>query len=245
MRPKSVLMIKAGEAAESIRTEVGDYDRWFQVALGGEGLARFDIVRPYAGQALPRDVRAYDAVLMTGSPLSATRPEPWMRAAGDYLLDAAEKRVPVLGVCFGHQVLGMALGVDVVRNPAGREIGTVEVALTADGLEDPLFDGVPARLPTQTTHEDIVPEVPRGARLLAGNEASAVQALAMGRYLRGVQFHPELSAEGVKSVIRSREEKIDREGEAAGERGRARRLLDGVRPSPYGRRILENFLTRF
>ncbi|HVE87498.1 MAG TPA: glutamine amidotransferase [Myxococcales bacterium] len=244
MRPRNVLMLKPGEAAEPIRLEVGDYDRWFQGALGG-GPYRFHVVRPYLGEALPRNVRDHDAVIVTGSPLSATAPTAWMKELAGYMVDAAERRVPVLGVCFGHQLLGMVMGVPVVKSPAGREIGTVEVALTEEGWRDPLFEGLPARFPIQTTHEDVVPVLPPGARLLAKNEAAAVQAMALGKYLRGVQFHPELSAEGVKSVIRSREAAIDREGQARGEKHRARRLLDGVRPAPYGRQILENFLTRF
>ncbi|HEY8207925.1 MAG TPA: glutamine amidotransferase [Myxococcaceae bacterium] len=244
MQPRNVLMIKPGEAAESIRLEVGDYDRWFQSALPEEPI-RFDIIRPYLGEALPAKVREYDAIIVTGSPLSATAPTEWMEEVAGYMVDAAEHRVPVLGVCFGHQLLGMVMGVPVVKNPAGREIGTVEIALTQDGWRDPLFEGLPARFPTQTTHEDAVPRPPPGARLLAGNDSTAVQAMALGKYLRGVQFHPELSSEGVKSVIRSREAIIDREGEARGETHRARRLLEGVRPTPYGKQVLQNFLTRF
>ena len=244
MQPRNVLMIKPGEAAESIRLEVGDYDRWFQGALAEESIA-FDIVRPYLGEPLPEDVREYDAVIVTGSPLSATRPAEWMCRTAEYMVDAAEKRVPVLGVCFGHQLLGMVMGVDVAKSPEGREIGTVEIALTQDGWRDPLFEGLPARFPIQTTHEDFVPRLPAAGRLLAGNAAAPVQAMALGKYLRGVQFHPELSVEGVKSVIRSREAIIDREGTAQGEERRAQRLLDGVRPSPYGRQILHNFLERF
>jgi GMP synthase (glutamine-hydrolysing) len=237
-------MIKPGEAAESIRLEVGDYDRWFQSAMPEEPI-QFVVVRPYLGEALPGEIREYDAVIVTGSPLSATAPTGWMQEVAGYMVDAAERRVPVLGVCFGHQLLGMVMGVPVVKNPAGREIGTVEIALTDDGWRDPLFEGLPARFPTQTTHEDAVPKLPPGARLLAGNATSPVQAMALGKYLRGVQFHPELSSEGVKSVIRSREALIDKEGEAQGEPHRARRLLEGVRPTPYGKQVLQNFLTRF
>src|ERR1043165_3234415 len=99
MQPRNVLMIKPGEAAESIRLEIGDYDRWFQAALSTEAV-QLHIVRPYLGEALPEDVREYDAVIVTGSPLSAITPTDWMRRVAEYMVDAAEKRVPVLGVCF-------------------------------------------------------------------------------------------------------------------------------------------------
>src|SRR5256885_14022130 len=128
MQPRNVLMIKPGEAAESIRLEVGDYDRWFQGALPEEPI-QFDVVRPYLGEALPSEVRDYDAVIVTGSPLSATAPTDWMKEVAGYMVDAAERRVPVLGVWFGHQLVGRVMGVAGVASPSGREIGTVEVAL--------------------------------------------------------------------------------------------------------------------
>jgi GMP synthase (glutamine-hydrolysing) len=244
MRPKNVLMIKTGEAAPSIRLTAGDYDRWFASAIGHQA-ARFHLCHVWLGEALPTDVRQYDAIIVTGSPLSATRPTDWMKRTGELMVNAAEKRVPTLGVCFGHQLLGMACGVSVIKNPKGREIGTVEVALTEDGRKDPLFEGVPARFPIQATHQDIVPALPAGATLLASNEAAAVQSMAVGPYLRGVQFHPEASTEGIKAIIQSRVELIDQEGQAEGEPFRARRILEGVRPAPYGPRILANFLERF
>src|SRR4051812_10474517 len=91
MQPRNVLMIKPGEAAEPIRLEVGDYDRWFQGALPEEPI-QFDIVRPYLGEALPSEVREYDAVIVTGSPLSATAPTEWMKEVAGYMVDAAERR---------------------------------------------------------------------------------------------------------------------------------------------------------
>src|SRR5688572_8711704 len=185
MRAKSVLMIKAGEAATSIRMTAGDYDRWFFSAIGHEGV-RFHLCHVWLGEALPADARQYDAVIVTGSPLSATQPTDWMKRTGEYMVDAAEKRVPVLGVCFGHQLLGLACGVGVIRNPKGREIGTVEIALTEAGQKDPLFEGIPARFPIQATHQDIVPSLPAGATLLASNESSSVQSMGVGPYLRGV-----------------------------------------------------------
>jgi GMP synthase (glutamine-hydrolysing) len=244
MGVKNVLMVKAGEAAPSIRMTAGDYDRWFFSAIGHEGV-RFHLCHVWLGEALPTDVRRFDAIIVTGSPMSATQPTDWMKRTGELMVDAGEKRVPALGVCFGHQLLGMACGVEVIRNPQGREIGTVEMALTEAGRKDPLFEGIPARFPIQTTHQDIVPTLPAGATLLASNGAASVQSMAVGPYLRGVQFHPEASTEGIKAVIESRVEIIDREGEAQGERSRSRRILEGLRPAPYGRRILANFLERF
>lgn len=241
---KRVLLVKAGDAAESVTLAVGDYDRWFLETIGPGH--RVDRVLAHWGQRLPRP-RGYDAVLMTGSPRSVTEPTEWMRRAADWLLEAGAQRVPALGVCFGHQLLGFALGARVVRNPLGREIGTVSVRLTAAGREDPLFAGLPEELTVQATHEDVVERVPAGAVALARNALCSVQALAFGRHLRGVQFHPELQPSAMASVIRARASPLEAEWVARGgpPGERVRTLLAGIRPSPHGRRVLLNFLERF
>jgi GMP synthase (glutamine-hydrolysing) len=239
-------LLKAGEAAASVRLSVGDYDRWFLQTVGLSGY-RFDVVPAHQGAKLPEDMAGYDAVMMTGSPLSVTRLEPWMERAAHLMVDAAEKGIPVLGVCFGHQLLAHAYGGRVVRNPLGREIGTIQVDLTESGQADPLFRGLPPRLAVQATHEDIVPEPPEGTVVLAGNANTAVQALAFRPCARGVQFHPEVQPEAMRALINARAERLESEatsrGQPPGER--VPRLLAGIAPTPNGRQILVNFLEHF
>lgn len=243
---RNVLLLKAGQAAEHVRTRVGDYDALFVQTLG---LARyrFDIVQAYLGARLPRDARGYDAVLMTGSPLSVTAPEPWMAPAGDFLREAAERGVPVLGVCFGHQLLARSYGGRVERSTQGREVGTVEVALTPAGRADPLFRGLPERFPVQATHEDLVAQPPAGATVLAGNAHTATQALAFAPHVRGVQFHPEVDPAAMRALIEARAKGLEADALARGSPPgeRVPRLLAGVAPTPSGKQILENFLSHF
>ncbi len=238
---KNVLLIKAGEAALAQRLRIGDYDRWFLEAIGSGW--RMRVCTPYSGEPLP-ELRGFDAVMMTGSPLSVTEAAEWMRRSGDYLREAGERGVPVLGVCFGHQLLSVAYGGRVIRGPSGREIGTVEMALSDEGARDFLFRGIPRTFAVQATHEDLVPELPPGAALLARNTHTPVQAMAFGARVRGVQFHPELSPEGMRAVIECKQEKLEAEGVSAGlaPGERVRGLLAGIRPTPCGRKILENFL---
>lgn len=243
---KNVLILKAGNAAPTVRAGIGDYDRWFVQALGGEA-ARFTVVNAHLGEKLPSAPDGYDAVIMTGSPSSVTEAAPWMERAADFMLSAAEHRVPVLGVCFGHQLLARAYGAKVVKNPKGREIGTISCRLTPSGVRDPLFEGVPERFDIQATHEDIVVEEPSALTLLASNANTANQAFAVGPYVRAVQFHPEADAATMKALIESRLPRLQEEASARGEdpAHRARSLFAGLRPTPSGPRILRNFLHRF
>ncbi|MBN8466026.1 glutamine amidotransferase [Corallococcus exiguus] len=243
---KNVLLLKAGDAATSVQLSVGDYERWFLQTIGLSG-QRFDILPVHKGAPLPKDAKGYDAVMMTGSPLSVTQREPWMERAGAFMVEAGEQGIPVLGVCFGQQLLAEAYGGKVTRNPNGRETGTVEVTLSPEGRADPLFTGLPERFAVQETHEDIVSRLPEGATVLAGNANTANQALAFRPNVRGVQFHPEMPTDAMRAVILAREDKLESLGRDQGipEGEYVPRLLSGIAPTPHAHRVLMNFLEHF
>src|SRR5436853_3449445 len=148
----------------------GDYPRWFQRALGFE----MPVLRAHAGESLgpALDRVRPQGIIVTGSPLSVVEQTPWMERLGEDLLRAGERGTPVLGVCFGHQLLARAAGGAVVQNPRGREIGTVRVQLTEAGRKDVLFASWADRpeIEVQATHLDAVDPLPPGARVLASNE---------------------------------------------------------------------------
>ncbi len=242
---RRVLVVKAGATAASVRVAFGDYDRWFARAFP-PGAARCTVVEAHVGAALPQDARGHDAVIVTGSPRSVIERAPWMARTGEWLLEIAARGVPVLGVCFGHQLLASALGAKVRRSPLGREIGTVACTRTAAGRDDPLLDGVPDRFEVQATHEDAVFDAPPALEVLAGNAHSAVQAFRAGRNVRGVQFHPEIDAAVMRALVEARAASLSAE-EAIRGGDPARRVgavLAGIRPTPAGGRILRNFLER-
>ena len=205
-----LVIVQTGTAAKKVVREHGDYPDWFNRALDAE----LPVVRAHVGGPLELPVGTR-GVLVTGSPLSLTSPDPWMDEVAEELLRIGERGTPVLGVCFGHQMLGRSAGSNVVRNPKGREMGTVRVQLTPSGRRDPLFrgwapeDGV---IEVQATHVDSIEAVPRGAELLASNEKCATQALRFSDAVSSVQFHPELDAETLRALIDSRAGALRAEG---------------------------------
>src|SRR5919201_2538385 len=193
----------------------GDYPRWFERTLGFE----MPVMRANEGERLqPALDRARPrGIVVTGSPLSVTERAPWMLQLGEELLRAGARGTPVLGVCFGHQLLARAAGGDVVVNPRGREIGTVRVQLSDAGRRDVLFAwAAGAEIEVQATHVDAVDPLPPGAMVLASNENTAVQAYRLSETVAGVQFHPELWAEAMRDLILSRRGKLATEGCDAG-----------------------------
>src|SRR2546422_199620 len=194
----------------------GDYPRWFERALGFE----MPVMRAHAGerlgQALERERPR--GIIVSGSPLSVTDRAPWMLELGDELLQLAAQGTPVLGVCFGHQLLARAAGGEVVQNPRGREIGTVRVQLTEAGRKDVLFSSWADRpeIEVQATHLDAVDPLPPGAEVLASNENTAAQAYRLSETIAAVQFHPELWGAAMRDLILSRRETLATEGLDAG-----------------------------
>jgi GMP synthase (glutamine-hydrolysing) len=227
---KRVVLLKPSRT--SSRAALGDYEAWFSARVGT--LASFVPVELHAGEAPP--ARGFDAVIMSGSPASVLEAAEWMARAGDWMLEAAARGVPVLGVCFGHQLLAWRLGGAVARNPRGRELGTVAVSLTAAGRGDPLFHGVPDGAGFQSTHEDHVDPLPPGATLLASTPRCAVQAFAHGPRVRGVQFHPEMDRASTRWVVMDPSVTLPDDAR--------RTVLDRVHDTPWGARLLENFLER-
>jgi GMP synthase (glutamine-hydrolysing) len=191
----------------------GDYPTWFRRALA---ISDIPVCRAHEGERLQAalDRHRPSGVIVTGSPLSVMEEAPWMLDLGSELLRIGARGTPVLGVCFGHQLLARAAGGRVVLNPRGREIGTVKVQLTEAGRRDPLFAwaGGAGEIEVQATHMDAVDPLPPGAVTLASNENSAVQAFRLSETVAGVQFHPELSPEAMRDLIFSRRDKLAAEG---------------------------------
>jgi len=205
-----LVVVQTGSAAPEIVRQHGDYPDWFNQALGAD----LPVVRAHLGEKLELPPGT-QGVLVSGSPLSLTRSEPWMDEVAEELLRIGERGTPVLGVCFGHQLLGRAAGSQVLPNPKGREMGTVRVQVTAGGRTDPLFRGWVADgglVDVQATHVDSVEPVPRGATLLASNEKCATQALRFSDAVASVQFHPELRPETLRDLIDSRGGALRAEG---------------------------------
>jgi GMP synthase (glutamine-hydrolysing) len=200
---RPVLLYVLGSAPEPVARAHGDFPHWFAALWRDQpvDVTVFDGVQP---RAMP-PLRGFAGVVLTGSPASMTDPEPWMEIAVEFVRDAARHGTPVLGVCFGHQLIGAAYGGSVVRNPAGPEHATGTIELTSAGRADPLFDGVPDRFDANLSHWDALEastlSPANGIRVLAANDRTGAQAIAGGDAIRGVQFHPEFSGAIARAYV--------------------------------------------
>lgn len=231
-----IVILQCGQPQPDLLAARGPYARWIAEGLGLT-LADVEIVDAVAGEPLP-EPGAIDGLFVTGSPLSVRDHAPWSVAATEQLGAAVKAGVPTLAICYGHQMLGEAFGGAVELNPGGREIGVIEVDLLAD---DPLFEGLPRRLPVITTHSDAVTKDPPGVPILARSDRCANQAMAFGATGRSIQWHPEMDARIIRAIIAGRAEAIDRESGP----GAAQRIHDAVVEVDSGRIIFQNFARHF
>lgn len=192
---KPILILKAGELPRRVIESLGPYERAFLNLLGDE---RFVVIDARKEELPEAD---YAGVIVTGSPASVYDGEAWIARSEDFLRQAADRAIPLYGVCFGHQLLAQTFGGRVEKCRQGWELGTVTLALTAEGKNDPLFAGVPESFLAQASHGDVVAELPAGAVPLAQNDHWAYQAFKLGARIWGTQFHPEFTPEIISNLI--------------------------------------------
>lgn len=130
-------------------------------------------------------------VVISGSPRDAWNDDPVNGALCKLIERCHSRGIPLLGVCYGHQILGRALGGQVARHPHGWELGNVPIDLTQAGEASPLFQGFPRSFSALQSHADAVLTLPKGCELLATGAHTEIQSFSYGNTLFGVQFHPE------------------------------------------------------
>jgi GMP synthase (glutamine-hydrolysing) len=201
---KRVLLIDAVESAAHPKRPVG---QWFGEYLNPTCNVNLQVI-PSGSPLLASNANAADGVIISGSPRDAWSDEPGVLQLLEFVQELASRGQPILGVCFGHQLLGRVLGADVRRNPAGWEVGARKIKLTPAGLESPLFAGFNAEFDAIESHRDAVLTLPPEAQLLAGNAHTPIQAFSVEKRFFGVQFHPEMDGEILRTVWSERRERL-------------------------------------
>lgn len=158
------------------------------LAAAGQEL---DVRRMDLGDPLPEPSAVAGLVVM-GGPMGALDDveHPYLASERALLAACVARRVPVLGVCLGAQLLAAALGARVYRG-AAPEIGLGRVSLTEAARLDPVFSPAGHTLPVLHWHADTF-DLPDGAVLLASSGAYAHQAYRVGTAY-GLQFHVEIA----------------------------------------------------
>ena len=240
-RPHRVLLYKTGVTDPVIATKTGDYEDWFSRVLGSD----VELEIHLAFEQPHHPLRGYDGMIITGSPASLAAPQPWMDDAAVLCQRAHEAGTPILGVCFGHQLLAYAFGGRVHAHPRGWEVGTCEVRVRSEGESDPLFSSLPTRIRANMSHRDEVFDLPPTIRCLAENDHSSAQAIAVGDGTRGVQFHPEISGETLRHILAFRRQRLIEECGHCARAIDVDALIGASSDTPEAEEVLRNFIRHF
>ncbi len=181
------------------------------------------------------DPRNVIGVVVTGSHAMVTDQEDWSEYAAAWLQKVIETETPLLGICYGHQLLAHAMGGRVGIRPRGAEFGTVDVQLNDGALNDSLFTSLPRVLQAQVCHSEFVLELPPGATLLASSARDPHLAFAYGTVAWGVQFHPEFDRDILVSYIREYSDLLRSQGQ------NPEALIQSAADTPDAKALLRRF----
>ncbi|WP_343081267.1 type 1 glutamine amidotransferase [Ostreiculturibacter nitratireducens] len=183
-------ILQTGQAPESLRGQSGDYPDMFVRLLSGKG---FDF-RNWHVEAMdfPEGVRDADGWIITGSRHGAYEDHDFIPKLEDFIRQAYAEAVPVVGICFGHQIIAKALGGKVERFAGGWAVGP----------QDYDFGGETVRL--NAWHRDQVTALPEGASVVATHPFCENAALVYGERAYTVQAHPEFSDDFIDGLMKTR-----------------------------------------
>lgn len=183
-------ILQCGQSPAQLKRDLGDYPDMFVRLLAGRG---FDFTTWHVeGMEFPQDIHDADGWLLTGSRHGAYEDHAFILPLEDFIRRVHDAGVPMVGICFGHQIIAQALGGTVVKHPGGWAVGA----------QDYDFGGQPVTL--NAWHQDQVVALPPGAQVAGRNAFCENAALIYGDRAFTVQAHPEFGDDFIQGLMDTR-----------------------------------------
>jgi len=231
---KYIYVLKTGETFPSTKKKFGDFDRWVLNFLDKSN-KNIKVIYIQENQELP-SLQSASAFIITGSHSMVSEELDWSVALEKYIKKIARKDIPLLGICYGHQLIAKALGGKSDFNKRGKEIGRVKIKRRAESFNDPLLQGFPTQFYGFETHYQSAVKLPSNAVILASNHKDPHQAVRYSRYIWGVQFHPEFDVDIMKEYILNQKESLIELG------FNVEKLQENVARCDISNTVLKNFM---
>ncbi|MEM8729114.1 MAG: type 1 glutamine amidotransferase [Pseudomonadota bacterium] len=183
-------ILQTGHAPEAMYDQTGDYHQLFERLLDGNGFS-FETWSVVDGVPMPAADDA-DGWLITGSRHGAYEDHPWIAPLEALIRSIDDTGQPLVGICFGHQIIAQALGGRVEKFSGGWAVGRQ------------VYDLGGRRIAVYAWHQDQVVEVPASATVLGGNAFARNAFLQYGTRIWTCQPHPEFDAAFVDGLLTHR-----------------------------------------
>ena len=190
-------IISCGPGLPEIVSKYGHSSEWIPSIINDSNLS-ISIKKIYNNDVLLVDDA--DAWIISGSKYSVYDNIDWIKQLESFVIDLEEENKPILGICFGHQLIAQALGGKVEKNIYGWELGSYRISLRNAAKSNPLFFGIKNNEIFYESHQDVVVELPEGAIELAYTKKGN-QSFVYNKNIFGVQFHPEFTFEVARALM--------------------------------------------
>jgi GMP synthase-like glutamine amidotransferase len=217
-------ILQTGLAPDALVDTSGDYPDMFARLLAGHGFT-FRTFRVVDGQ-FPASVKDCDGWLITGSRHGVYEDHGWIPPLEQFIRDAYAAHVPMVGICFGHQIIAQAMGGKVEQFKGGWAVGATDYD----------FDGTPITL--NAWHRDQVVKAPDSAKVIATNDFCTNAALLYDDRMFTVQAHPEFRPEFIDGLMQTRGKGLVPDAVMA---AAAKRLSDPINDQKIAARIAAFF----
>ena len=206
-------ILQTGHAPDQLRPALGDYDALFRQLLAGQNFsfATYNVV----DDVFPPGPAACDGWLITGSKHGAYEDHAWIPPLEELIRAINDAGRPLVGICFGHQIIAQALGGRVEKFAGGWIVGRQT------------YDWQGEALPLNAWHQDQVVELPPGAEVLAENDTCAHAALRIGAEILALQAHPEFDHDMIAGLIEHRGDRVPDDRLEAARAGLGRPVANG------------------
>lgn len=208
---KKLYIIKCGSTFDSIKNDFKDFEHWIMDKFENKD-KNIVIINAQENEKLPT-LTKNDAVILTGSHSMVTHEELWSLEVEKWLPKLIDEEVPLLAICYGHQLLAKSLGGVSGYHENGIEIGSVDINLEENAKNDEIFSKLQNSFKAHTIHSQTVIKLPKNATRLAFNNHDKNHAFRVGNCAWGVQFHPEFDKNIMNLYIKEVAKKKDLEVE--------------------------------
>ena len=231
---KKLYIFKVGQTFENTHNHLGDFVDWIN-NFNDDKTVQIETIDILQGDDLP-SLNETKGVIITGSHSMVTDNLPWSIKTEQWIQEASHVKIPILGICYGHQLIDKALGGKVEDNLNGKEIGTVKIYTSSEIKKDRLFSDAPLTFEAHVTHMQSVLTLPKGATTLAFNEHDMNQVVRFSDSVWGVQFHPEFDEAIMKAYIKEQEKELISYGM------NTKKLLNDVHNTAYSNQLISQFI---